>query len=100
MGSTRYCLHTTIQCSLAEVITVILQMRLYALYHGSKILLVFMVTFFVAEVGIVLWILISTSLFNNGPSLAPIEISIVSGFDLSQKRLPSTSTLRDTITTT
>ncbi|KIM61545.1 hypothetical protein SCLCIDRAFT_877647 [Scleroderma citrinum Foug A] len=40
-------------------------MRLYALYHCSKRLLVFMVLFFVAEVGVVLWILISTSLFSN-----------------------------------
>ena len=45
-------------------------MRLYALYHGSKRLLVYMVTFFVAEVGSVLWILISNSLFSNGTSLA------------------------------
>ncbi|KIM57308.1 hypothetical protein SCLCIDRAFT_130746, partial [Scleroderma citrinum Foug A] len=52
------------------VITVILQMHLYALYHGSKRLLVYMVSFFVAEVGIVLWILISNSLFSNGTSLA------------------------------
>ncbi|KIM63759.1 hypothetical protein SCLCIDRAFT_116507, partial [Scleroderma citrinum Foug A] len=43
-------------------VQVILQMRLYALYHGSKRLLVFMVSFFAAEVGIVLWILISSSL--------------------------------------
>ena len=73
---------TTIQCSLAEVVTVILQMRLYALYHGSKRLLVFMVTLFVAEVGIVLWILISTSIFSNGPSLTSINIFTASGSDL------------------
>ncbi|KIM51575.1 hypothetical protein SCLCIDRAFT_142986 [Scleroderma citrinum Foug A] len=52
-------------------VQVILQMRLYALYDGSKRLLVFMVTFFAAEVGIMLWFLISTNLLSNGSILPP-----------------------------
>ncbi|KIM58906.1 hypothetical protein SCLCIDRAFT_85946, partial [Scleroderma citrinum Foug A] len=69
------------------IITVILQMRLYALYHGSKRLLVFMVTFFVAEVGIMLWIVTSTNLSSDGSSLASIKIFIVSGSDLCRRNV-------------
>jgi len=62
-------LNTSIQHGLAEVSTVILQMRLYALYHRSTRLLVFMVIFFAAEVGISLWIMVAMSLINNGSSI-------------------------------
>ena len=44
-------------------------MRLYALYHCSKRLLVFMVILFAAEVGISLWIMVAMSLINNGLSI-------------------------------
>ncbi|KIM57322.1 hypothetical protein SCLCIDRAFT_1140057 [Scleroderma citrinum Foug A] len=40
----------------------ILQMRIYALYHCSKKLLVFMVIVFVGEVGTTVWMLISSNL--------------------------------------
>ena len=85
VGSTGHDFDVIIQCSLAEVITVILQMRLYALYYRSKRLLVFMVTLSVAEVGIVLWILISNNLFVDGVSLVFIESSTVSGSDLCHR---------------
>ncbi|KIM61538.1 hypothetical protein SCLCIDRAFT_121892, partial [Scleroderma citrinum Foug A] len=45
------------------IITVVLQTRLYALYHSSKKLLVFMVSFFAAEVGIMV-ALLTTALWN------------------------------------
>ncbi|KAL4081344.1 hypothetical protein V8B97DRAFT_10438 [Scleroderma yunnanense] len=41
-------------------------MRLYALYHGSKKLLVFMIVAFIAEIGSIAWILISENLANYG----------------------------------
>ena len=85
VGSTGHDFDVIIQCSLAEVITVILQMRLYALYYRSKRLLVFMVTLSVAEVGIVLWILISNNLFVDGVSLVFIESFTVSGSDLCHR---------------
>ena len=69
MDSTRQDFSITIQYGLTEVSTVILQMRLYALYNCSKRLLVFMVIFFAAEVGISLWIMVAMSLINNGSSV-------------------------------
>ncbi|KAL4081393.1 hypothetical protein V8B97DRAFT_18569 [Scleroderma yunnanense] len=48
---------------------VILQMRLYALYNCSKRLLIFLIVTFVAEIGTVMWILISSNLLMRGISL-------------------------------
>lgn len=42
----------------------ILQMRLYALYHCSKKLLVFMTLFYLAEIGVMMWILIASNLLS------------------------------------
>ncbi|KIM62488.1 hypothetical protein SCLCIDRAFT_119484 [Scleroderma citrinum Foug A] len=47
-------------------VQVILQMRLYSLYHCSKRLLVFMAIFFAAEVGVSLWIIVAMSVVNHG----------------------------------
>ncbi|KAL4076399.1 hypothetical protein J3A83DRAFT_4187016 [Scleroderma citrinum] len=40
------------------------KMRLYALYHCSKKLLIFMVSFFLAEISVMMWILIATNLLS------------------------------------
>ncbi|KAL4081342.1 hypothetical protein V8B97DRAFT_1922054 [Scleroderma yunnanense] len=64
----------------------ILQMRLYALYHGSKKLLVFMLITFITEVGTVMWILISTNLVNDG-ALTMVHIS----FDRGHKQIDTCS---------
>ena len=58
-------LYTT-RKGLAKFITVILQMRLYALYQCSKRILVFMAICFLAEVGAIMWILISSNLLTRG----------------------------------
>ncbi|KAL4076405.1 hypothetical protein V8B97DRAFT_10115 [Scleroderma yunnanense] len=47
----------------------ILQMRLYALYHRSKKLLVFMILVYAAEVGSIMWILISSNLLSRGSTI-------------------------------
>ncbi|KAL4076363.1 hypothetical protein J3A83DRAFT_2184930 [Scleroderma citrinum] len=47
-------------------VQVILQMRLYALYNCSKRLLIFLIVTFVAEIGTVMWILISSNLLMRG----------------------------------
>ncbi|KAL4081433.1 hypothetical protein V8B97DRAFT_1922843 [Scleroderma yunnanense] len=52
----------------------ILQMRLYALYHGSKKVLIFMTVAFVAEIGATMWILISENLVDSGTAFA-VDIS-------------------------
>ena len=51
-----------------NAMSVMLQLRLYALYGSSKKLLIFMVTLFAAEVGIMLWVMIATTLEDQGQS--------------------------------
>ncbi|KAL4062743.1 hypothetical protein V8B97DRAFT_1742578 [Scleroderma yunnanense] len=51
-------------------VQVILQMWLYALYQCSKKLLVFMIVAFVAEVGPMMWILISRNLVSQEISIS------------------------------
>ena len=59
----------------------ILQMRVYALYHCSKKLLVFMVIGFVGEVGTMVWMLISSDLSSRGTLLAFFETSSTTNSD-------------------
>ncbi|KIM57298.1 hypothetical protein SCLCIDRAFT_130749 [Scleroderma citrinum Foug A] len=62
----------------------ILQMRLYALYHCSKKLLVFMTLFYLAEIGVMMWILIASNLLSGRESSG--DSSVVSCFNLLQKQ--------------
>ena len=53
-------------------------MRLYALYNCSKKLLIFMMTFYLGEVGIMMWILIASNILS-GRELS--DTSFISDLD-------------------
>ncbi|KAL4076391.1 hypothetical protein J3A83DRAFT_4227056 [Scleroderma citrinum] len=52
-------------------------MQLYALYRCSNKLLVFMIVVFLAEIGPVMWILISNNLLSCGKPLPCIETPVI-----------------------
>ncbi|KAL4081351.1 hypothetical protein V8B97DRAFT_1862995 [Scleroderma yunnanense] len=64
LGNVSLGFESWVGCVLWWAVQGILQMRLYALYHCSKKLLIFMVSFFLAEIGVMMWILIATNLLS------------------------------------
>ena len=60
----------------ANTVPVILQLRLYALFDCSKKLLVFMMTVFATEVGVVMWILVAIDLLDYGSFFDIITFSL------------------------
>ena len=77
VGSARYNYRYSVQHVLPNVIPVVLQLRLYALYCSSKKLLVFMLTLFATEIGVMLWRLIGASLLSNGSLPISVENFLV-----------------------
>ena len=77
-----------------NAMSVMLQLRLYALYGSSKKLLIFMVTLFAAEVGIMLWVMIATTLEDQGQSFRCL---LPRFWSLPQEHSPDIVSLQDTI---